>query len=94
MRCSNTDRRRWKISIAGGWSDIERSQIVSPALGEWVSARHCILITGPTGVGKSWLACAPVQYACRRGSPCCISQYRACRRTCVSAMAAAHSANG
>ncbi|WXK43123.1 ATP-binding protein (plasmid) [Mycetohabitans endofungorum] len=33
---------------------IERSQIMSLALGEWVSAGHCILITGPTGVGKSW----------------------------------------
>lgn len=46
---------------------IERSQIMSLALGEWVSAGHCILITGPTGVGKSWLACALAQYACRRG---------------------------
>ncbi|RAR56451.1 IstB-like ATP binding protein [Paraburkholderia unamae] len=36
-------------------------------MGEWVSAGHCILITGPTGVGKSWLACALAQYACRRG---------------------------
>ncbi|WP_338927602.1 ATP-binding protein [Mycetohabitans endofungorum] len=46
---------------------IERSQIMSLALGEWVSAGHCILITGPTGVGKSWLACALAQYACWRG---------------------------
>jgi DNA replication protein DnaC len=46
---------------------VERSQIMSLALGEWVSAGHCILITGPTGVGKSWLACALAQYACRRG---------------------------
>ena len=35
---------------------VERSQIMSLALGEWVSAGHCILITGPTGVGKcGWL---------------------------------------
>ena len=27
-----------------------------------------MLISGPTGVGKSWLACALAQYACRRGS--------------------------
>ena len=26
-----------------------------------------ILITGPAGSGKSWLACALAQYACRRG---------------------------
>ncbi len=46
---------------------VDRSQIMSLALGQWVSAGHCILITGPTGVGKSWLACALAQYACRRG---------------------------
>lgn len=26
-----------------------------------------ILVTGPTDSGKSWLACALAQYACRRG---------------------------
>lgn len=26
-----------------------------------------MLITGPTGAGKSWLACALAQHACRRG---------------------------
>ncbi|CAG2161355.1 IS21-like element helper ATPase IstB [Cupriavidus numazuensis] len=46
---------------------IDRSQVMSLALGNWVSAGHCILITGQTGVGKSWLACALAQYACRRG---------------------------
>ncbi len=46
---------------------INRSQVMSLALGDWVSAGHCILVTGPTGVGKSWLACALAQYACRRG---------------------------
>lgn len=32
-----------------------------------VSAGHSVLITGPTGAGKSWLACALAQHACRRG---------------------------
>ena len=40
---------------------------MSLALGEWVKAGHAVLITGPTGVGKSWLACALAQHACRRG---------------------------
>jgi sigma54-dependent transcription regulator len=40
---------------------------MSLALGDWVAAGHSILITGPTGAGKSWLACALAQYACRRG---------------------------
>ena len=40
---------------------------MSLALGDWVGAGHSVLITGPTGTGKSWLACALAQYACRRG---------------------------
>ena len=46
---------------------IDRREVMSLALGDWVSAGHSILITGPTGAGKSWLACALAQYACRRG---------------------------
>lgn len=46
---------------------IDRSVVMSLALGDWVSSGHSILITGATGSGKSWLACALAQYACRRG---------------------------
>ena len=46
---------------------IDRNAVMSLALGDWVKSGHSILITGPTGAGKSWLACALAQYACRRG---------------------------
>lgn len=46
---------------------IDRGQVMSLVLGDWVSAGHSLLVTGPTGAGKSWLACAMAQYACRRG---------------------------
>lgn len=46
---------------------IDRREVMSLALGDWVDAGHSVLITGPTGAGKSWLACALAQYACRRG---------------------------
>ena len=46
---------------------IDRRAVMSLALGDWVSAGHSVLVTGPTGAGKSWLACALAQYACRRG---------------------------
>jgi DNA replication protein DnaC len=46
---------------------IDRREVMSLALGEWLSAGHSVLITGPTGAGKSWLACALAQCACRRG---------------------------
>ncbi len=46
---------------------LERKAVMSLALGEWIESGHSVLITGATGVGKSWLACALAQYACRRG---------------------------
>lgn len=45
----------------------ERSTLMSLALSRWVEDGSAILITGATGSGKSWLACALAQYACRRG---------------------------
>jgi len=46
---------------------VQRSEVMSLVLGQWVSAGHAVMITGPTGAGKSWLACALAQHACRRG---------------------------
>ncbi len=46
---------------------IDRRTVMSLALGDWVAGGQSVLISGPTGAGKSWLACALAQYACRRG---------------------------
>ena len=46
---------------------VDRKAVMSLALGDWIASGHSVLITGPTGAGKSWLACALPQYACRRG---------------------------
>ena len=35
--------------------------------GRWLDEHLNCLITGPTGVGKTWLACALAQQACRQG---------------------------
>jgi DNA replication protein DnaC len=35
------------------------------SLGRWIAERRNLLITGPCGVGKTWLACALGQMACR-----------------------------
>jgi len=46
---------------------LDRALFQSLHDGAWIT-RHCsILITGPCGVGKSWLACALGHQACRQG---------------------------
>jgi DNA replication protein DnaC len=44
---------------------LDRTLFLKLAGCDWIRARHNLLITGPCGVGKSWLACALGQKACR-----------------------------
>ena len=37
--------------------------------GEWIERHQNLLLTGPTGTGKTWLACALGHRACRRSRP-------------------------
>ncbi len=46
---------------------LDRSVIMSLAQAGWVAAHHNLLVTGPTGVGKSFIACALTHAAVRRG---------------------------
>jgi DNA replication protein DnaC len=38
------------------------------AAGRWIADHRNLLVTGPCGVGKSWLSCALAQKACRDGN--------------------------
>ena len=44
---------------------LDRALFLKLAAGDWIRARNNLLVTGPCGVGKSWLACALGNKACR-----------------------------
>lgn len=46
---------------------LDKSLVAALATGQWIKERHNVLICGPTGVGKTWLACALAHKACRDG---------------------------
>ncbi len=68
--------REAKLRIAGAClEDIEyakerkldRSLLRQLATGRWIEAHQNVAITGATGVGKTYIACALAQQACRLG---------------------------
>jgi len=46
---------------------IDRSVIMSLSSCDWIKKHHNVIITGPTGAGKTFLACALANKACREG---------------------------
>jgi DNA replication protein DnaC len=65
-----------KLKVAGaciedidwrGSRGLDRSLITALAGGDWLRHGHNVLITGATGVGKTWLCCALAQQAARSG---------------------------
>jgi len=46
---------------------LDRATVLGLAEGHWVTAHRNVLVTGPTGVGKTFLACALAHAAIRRG---------------------------
>ena len=46
---------------------LDKDLVLSLADGRWVREHLNVLITGPAGIGKSWIACALAHGACRNG---------------------------
>lgn len=46
---------------------LDRGVVAQLAQGNWVANHHNLVVTGPTGIGKSWIACALAHGAIRSG---------------------------
>ncbi|QQS45138.1 MAG: ATP-binding protein [Acidobacteriota bacterium] len=71
QRLLNSARFKQKASVEEidyqAMRGLNRSQVLSLVNCDWIRTRQNLHITGPTGTGKSWLACAFGQAACRQG---------------------------
>jgi DNA replication protein DnaC len=50
-----------------GISGLDRRALTALALSSWIERGDTVLLSGATGVGKTWAACALAQHACRGG---------------------------
>jgi len=46
---------------------LDKGLITQSATGEWIRDGLNAILVGPTGVGKTWIACALAHHACRQG---------------------------
>lgn len=46
---------------------LDKAQMLKLAECQWIKEHQNLIITGPTGIGKTWLACALAHKACREG---------------------------
>src|SRR6266498_3375423 len=47
---------------------LDKALLRQLATGRWIAEHHNVVVTGPTGTGKTFVACALAHQACRTGS--------------------------
>jgi len=52
---------------SGARRGLDRSVVHQLATCRWVAEHHAVVVTGATGTGKTYVACALAQHACRKG---------------------------
>lgn len=74
---------------------LDRRSTMALAQGEWLKTHENLIVTGQTGTGKSWLACAFGRQAHGSIIPCSMCACRACSRIWRSlvSMAASHASS-
>lgn len=50
---------------------LDRTLLARLLTGEWIREQQNVILVAPTGLGKSWLACALANLACRQGYTAC-----------------------
>ncbi len=61
---------------------LDKALMTRLATCQWVREHHNVLLTGPTGIGKTWLACALGHQACRAGFTTLYLRSHGCSMTC------------
>lgn len=51
----------------GAKRSLEKSIVLSLAACDWIKGHQNVIITGPTGIGKTYLSCALLHKACKEG---------------------------
>ncbi|WP_425327252.1 ATP-binding protein [Rhizobium grahamii] len=80
QRCAMMHRSRMPTFVPHG---VDRNLLMTRAGCDWIRKHQSLLVTGPAGVGKSWLACARGHKVCREDFSVAYTGFPGCSpRTC------------